>query len=152
MNLVYPLEMYYPDFNLGVPKIEDQFFVVNEYKNYINHCIEKDLVIDKSRVEVLSMEYLLNKLKQESYFQGVRDILNYLFMKEKTPNELFISLFPDREELVEIFKQQFIDACELLIHHKKIDLQRMRLSWSKFNEETESEEIYLDIKNTLANL
>lgn len=122
--LSYPLEMYLPDYDFNVPKMEDQILVINEYKNYINYCNKKDIPINENHMSVTAMKYLLEKLKQQGYFKGVRDILNFLFSEIKTPNELFISLFPDRESLVAIYKQQFIDACELA---------SMDLNWEDFN-------------------
>lgn len=122
--LTYPLEMYYPDYDFNVPKMEDQILVINEYKSYIEHCNKRDIEINEKHISVTAMNYLLEKLKQQGYFKGVRDILNFLFSEIKTPDELFISLFPDRESLVAMYKQQFMDACELAT---------MDLNWEEFN-------------------
>ena len=62
--LTYPLEMYYPDYDFNVPKMEDQILVINEYKNYIEHCNKKDIEINVEKTEkgILKAESLLSQI------------------------------------------------------------------------------------------
>lgn len=138
-KLSYPLEMYYPDYDFDVPSFEDQMLIIKEYKNYIFDCNQNNKEINKQHITVEAMQFLLDKLKQQSYFEGVRHILNFIFSELKTPDDLFTSMFPDKESLVSLFKQQFLDACELILIQDEIDWDRMNLSWYHFKQKKEAE-------------
>lgn len=139
--LTYPVEMYYPSYDFNLPNMDDQILIINEYKKYINEChnAKPPQKIDEDHISVQAMSFLLEKMKQESYFKGVRDIVNLIFAEIKTPDELFASLFPDRESLVSLFKQQFLDACELMLM-KDINWSKMDLTWDKYQRGFYSEE------------
>lgn len=144
--LTYPLEMYYPNCDFGIPTIEEQLFIINEYKNYIHNCNQYDIKIDDKHITVKAMKFLLERQKQKSYFEGVREIINLIFSEIKTPDELFASMFPDRESLVYLFKQQFLDACELILADN-VNWEKMNLNWYKYKKGYFNNEFKEEIKN-----
>lgn len=131
--LTYPLEMYYPNYEFDLPSMSDQILIITEYKNYIHECHQNNYQIDKEHISIKAMSFLLEKQKQVSYFQGVREIMNLILSEIKTPDELFASMFPDRESLVYLFKQQYLDACELLLMEDMVNWDKMNLTWDKYN-------------------
>lgn len=144
--LTYPIEMYYPNYDFNIPSMEEQLLIINEYKNYIHDCNQYDIKIDKMHITVKAMEFLLEKQKQQSYFIGVREIINLIISEIKTPDELFASMFPDRESLVFLFKQQFLDACELILMNN-INWEKMNLTWDKYKKGYYNEEFVKEIEN-----
>lgn len=134
MALVYPLKMYYSDFDHEVPNITDQRQIVEEYKTYMQEVHKQEHALDEGHITIVAMRSLISSLKQDAYFKGVRDIVRHLSLGLKKPDELFTSMFPDREDLVFLFKQQFFDACELLTT-SEVDLTRLdiQLGDNKFN-------------------
>ena len=133
MELSYPIEMYYADYDFQLPTISDQFLIVNEYKKYLDSCVKQRKKLDDNHITVRSMSFLLERKKQVSYFETVRAMVNFLVTQQKTAEELFISMFPDRESLVATFQQQYLDACEIFLNRADVDWERLKISWEKYN-------------------
>lgn len=127
--LQYPLEFYYPDYNFNNLTNEEKIIAHQAYKESFLKQESEGVSSSAFKAMVLN----LNIEKKVTYFQGVRDILNLLFAQQKTPEHIYLSLFPDREKLVSIFQQQFLDATNLLTHSDEVDWERMNLSWEKFH-------------------
>lgn len=133
IRLIYPIDMYYPD-SIIILTEEEQDNIIQNCNEYIKKTGKKIDLEDPSP-EVQALVLMSEQIKQQSYFSGVRDIVNILLSNNRTPVELFRSLFPNNKEEVEVFKTQFADACDLILLKDQIDWDRMNLPWYDYARE-----------------
>lgn len=133
IKLMYPLEMYYPD-GLNILSLQEQEEIINAMKEYSKKTGKKISENDE-HVAVKAAILLSEQLKQYKYFKGVRDILNMLLSGNRTPEELFRTLFPNEQEDIQDFQFQFADACDLILLKDQIDWKKMNIDWYNFAKE-----------------
>lgn len=133
IKLMYPLEMYYPD-GLNLLSLPEQEEIVRAMRDYGDKTGKK-ISGDDNNIAVQAAMLLSEQLGQYKYFKGVRDILNMLLSGNRTPEELFRTLFPNRSEEVEEFQFKFADACDLILLKDQIDWKRMGSDWYNFAKE-----------------
>lgn len=133
IRLIYPIEMYYPD-SVSTLNEEEQDNIIQNCNEYIKKT-GKNIDPNDEHLEVQALFLMSEQIKQESYFSGVRHIVNMLLSNNRTPVELFRALFPNSEEEIETFKTQFADACDLILLKDQIDWDRMNLSWYEYAKE-----------------
>lgn len=130
INLIYPLEMYYPDYFKDFPTEEEIYHIIADYREVI---ADQSSSIEDKKAKELSLSLLQEKIKEYDYFKGVRNILEQFFLENKNPAEIFESLFPYKESQAEIYRSQFTDACDLIAADEGvIDWSKMGISWYKF--------------------
>lgn len=129
ISLLNPLKMYYPDYFKDIPNDEEQFSLLSRYRELLKIGTEEEI----NEVEK-SFQLLNEMLEKRDYFDGVRNILNQL-LSGKEPTDIFSNMFPSTRNQIEIFRSQFTDACDIVLHKDEIEWDKMQLPWYEYKNE-----------------
>lgn len=133
IRLVYPLEMYYPNGVEGMVSEAEEAAIIAAYRDY-EERIGKPIDPNDKHAAVQAFNLMLEKVRQNDYFSGVREIVNLLLSRNRTPEEIFRNLYPENKDSVEDFKCQFADACDLILLKDQVNWKAMNLPWYDFSD------------------
>lgn len=144
LALLNPIEMYYEDYFSSIPNEEERYSILTNYRDFQKNQSYGENNKDYSDIEK-SFKLFLEFSEKIDYFSGVRNIVNQL-LSDKDPTEIFEKMFPNSQAQAEVYKSQFTDACDIIIHRDEIDWKRMNIPWYDYHKENNFSFKNIDIK------